>query len=103
MEQRCYATRVRKIKDDVIQVSELELEPENHGRLVLVEELIQVELEPGKKHYWTGSWCNFHGQTHKLSFCNLDVFAWKDENMAGIGIEVVVHRLNINPNARPIK
>lgn len=55
MEQRCYATRVRKIKDDVIQVSELELEPENHGRLVLVEELIQVELEPGKKHYWTGS------------------------------------------------
>lgn len=29
--------------------------------------------------------------------------AWKPEDMKRIGPEVAVHKLNINPNAKPIK
>ncbi|XP_022855573.1 uncharacterized protein LOC111376801 [Olea europaea var. sylvestris] len=32
---------------------------------------------------------------------NMDIFAWNVEDMPGIDLEVVVYRLNINPEARP--
>lgn len=34
---------------------------------------------------------------------NVDLFAWKPEDMKRIGPEVAIHKLNINPNAKPIK
>ena len=32
---------------------------------------------------------------------NLDVFAWNHEDMVGIHLNVMLHRLNIDPNHRP--
>ncbi|XP_022890991.1 uncharacterized protein LOC111406040 [Olea europaea var. sylvestris] len=49
MARQCYVTSVRKIKGDVMQLTELELELENRRRLALVEELVEVELVPGRK------------------------------------------------------
>ncbi|XP_022891750.1 uncharacterized protein LOC111406590 [Olea europaea var. sylvestris] len=46
MARQCYVTSVRKIKGDIIQLSELELELENRGRLAPVEELVEVKLKP---------------------------------------------------------
>lgn len=34
---------------------------------------------------------------------NIDVFAWKVEDMSGIDPKIAVHRLNINPGARLVK
>ena len=34
---------------------------------------------------------------------NLDVFAWNHEDMVGIDSNVMLHRLNINPNHKPIR
>ncbi|KAL0434054.1 UNVERIFIED_CONTAM: hypothetical protein Slati_2739700 [Sesamum latifolium] len=34
---------------------------------------------------------------------HFDVFAWEASDMQGISPEVMVHRLNVNPKARPIK
>ncbi|XP_022853432.1 uncharacterized protein LOC111374911 [Olea europaea var. sylvestris] len=47
--RQCYVTSVRKIKNEVMQVIELELEHENHGRLAPVEGLEEVEIEHGRK------------------------------------------------------
>ena len=33
---------------------------------------------------------------------NLDVFAWSHENMLGISPEVIQHRLNVNPERKPV-
>ena len=33
---------------------------------------------------------------------NLDVFAWSHENMPGISPEVIQHKLNVNPERKPV-
>jgi hypothetical protein len=35
--------------------------------------------------------------------CNSDVFAWSHEDMPGIDPSVIVHKLNVDPNHRPVK
>ncbi|XP_022855732.1 uncharacterized protein LOC111376946 [Olea europaea var. sylvestris] len=49
MARQCYVTSVRKTKGDVMQLSELELELENRRTLTPKEELVEVELKPGRK------------------------------------------------------
>jgi len=34
---------------------------------------------------------------------NSDVFAWSHEDIPGIDPSVIVHRLNVDPNYRPVK
>ena len=34
---------------------------------------------------------------------NLDVFAWMHSDMCGISTDVIVHKLNINPDLAPVK
>ena len=34
---------------------------------------------------------------------NLDVFAWSHEDMSGISIEVIQHKLNVNPEKKPMQ
>ncbi|XP_052193804.1 uncharacterized protein LOC127802147 [Diospyros lotus] len=34
---------------------------------------------------------------------NLDVFAWNHEDMVGIALEVMSHRLNVDPSYRPVR
>ncbi|XP_022851528.1 uncharacterized protein LOC111373252 [Olea europaea var. sylvestris] len=104
MARQCYVTSVRKIKGDVMQLIELELELENRGRLAPVEELVEVELVPGRK-VTVGRDLDSTIMA-KLISClsqNQDVFAWTVEDMPGIDLEVAVHRLNVNPGAKPVK
>ena len=34
---------------------------------------------------------------------NLDMFSWAHSDMEGIGPNVMSHRLNVNPNRKPVK
>ena len=34
---------------------------------------------------------------------NLDVFAWSHEDMPGIPLEIIQHKLNVNPDRKPIQ
>ena len=34
---------------------------------------------------------------------NLDVFAWSHEDMPGIPLEIIRHKLNVNPDRKPIQ
>ncbi|XP_022854630.1 uncharacterized protein LOC111375941 [Olea europaea var. sylvestris] len=102
--QKCYVTSVRRIKGDVIQVTELEPEHENHERLALVEGLEEVKLEPSKK-VTIGRELDTAVMIELLSCLsrNIDIFAWNVEDMPGIDPKVAVCRLNVNPGARLVK
>ncbi|XP_022843425.1 uncharacterized protein LOC111366981 [Olea europaea var. sylvestris] len=79
------------------QLSELELELENRGRLTPVEELVKVELEPGRKVI-VGRDLDLTIMA-KLISClsqNQDVLALTVEDMPRIDPEDIVHRLNAN-------
>ena len=34
---------------------------------------------------------------------NVDMFAWSSSNFKGINLEVIVHRLNVDPMVRPVQ
>ena len=34
---------------------------------------------------------------------NLDVFAWSHENMPDIALEIIQHKLNVNPDRKPVQ
>ena len=34
---------------------------------------------------------------------NLDVFSWSHEDMSGISLEIIQHKLNVNPDRKPIQ
>ncbi|XP_052177499.1 uncharacterized protein LOC127791555 [Diospyros lotus] len=42
-------------------------------------------------------------QLTKFLKANLDVFAWNHEDMVGIDSRILQHRLNINPNHKPVR
>ncbi|XP_022888952.1 uncharacterized protein LOC111404368 [Olea europaea var. sylvestris] len=102
--RQCYVTSVRKIKNDVMQVTELELEHESYGRLAPVEGLEEVKIEPGRK-VTVGRGLDAEIMAELLSCLsrNIDVFAWNVEDMPGIDPDVAVHRFNVNPEARSVK
>ncbi|XP_022893708.1 uncharacterized protein LOC111408138 [Olea europaea var. sylvestris] len=87
-----------------MQIIELELEHGNHDRLSAVEGLEEVELKPGKK-VTVGQELNTAVMAELLNCLssNIDVFTWNVEDMLGIDLEIAVHKLNVNTEARPVK
>ncbi|KAL0434843.1 UNVERIFIED_CONTAM: hypothetical protein Sradi_0192200 [Sesamum radiatum] len=61
---------------------------ENPSKIVKIGSLLDRQLED--------TLVNF------LKNC-FDVFAWEVSEMRGISLEVMVHKLNINPEVRPVK
>ena len=51
-----------------------------------------------------GSQLSLMQKTKLVSFfCeNSDIFAWSHENMPGISPSVIVHKLNVDPNFKPM-
>ncbi|XP_022872734.1 uncharacterized protein LOC111391716 [Olea europaea var. sylvestris] len=102
--RQCYVTCVREIKTDIMQISKKGEEFENNGRLAPVEELLEIELELGKK-VRVGRDLSTALMTELIDCLsrNIDVFAWKVDDMPGIDPEVVVHMLNTKPRTHPVK
>lgn len=65
---------------------------------------MKVELEP-KQKIIIGQDLGVIAVAELISHfsCNINVFAWKVEDMPGINPKVAVHKLNINSKAIPIK
>ena len=34
---------------------------------------------------------------------NLDVFAWSHKDMPGIALRIIQHKLNVNPDRKPVQ
>lgn len=104
MARQCYVTSIREISIDVMQLSTSKLQLEQLRRLFLVKELIEVELELGKK-MTIGQDLDITLMVELISSLlrNIDLFAWKVEDMPGIDPKVAVHKLNMNLGAKPLK
>nr|XP_023882263.1 uncharacterized protein LOC111994609 [Quercus suber] len=86
---------------------------ENHTWIVeekeeaKVEKLETVELIEGEATKTTriGTTLSPGMRTELVKFLreNLDVFAWNHDDMPGISPETIQHRLNVNPERKPVK
>ena len=72
-----------------------------------VEALEEVELVEGKttKAIRIGTTLSPEMRSMLVQFLkeNLDVFAWSHENMPSISPKVVKHKLNVNPEKKPVQ
>ncbi|XP_050264200.1 uncharacterized protein LOC126708447 [Quercus robur] len=72
-----------------------------------VEVLEAVELVEGNADRTTriGTTLSPEMRARLIKFLkgNLDVFAWSHEDMPGISSEVIQHRLNVDPNRKPVQ
>ena len=72
-----------------------------------VEALEVVELVEGQVTKTTriGTTLSLKMRAKLVQFLkeNLDVFAWSHENMSGIAPEVIQHKLNVNPDRKPVQ
>ena len=85
---------------------------ENHTWIIeektqeIMETLEIVELVEGDPIKTTQVGTNLNLQTKKeiISFLknNLDVFAWSHEDMPGIPANIIQHRLNVDPEKKPV-
>ena len=72
-----------------------------------MEALETVELVEGEANKTTkiGMTLSPEMRTRLIQFLkeNLDVFAWSHEDMPGIALEVIQHKLNVNPERKPVQ
>ena len=72
-----------------------------------MEALETVELAEGEANKTTkiGTTLSAEIRTRLIQFLkkNLDVFAWSHEDMPGIAPEVIQHKLNVNPERKPVQ
>jgi len=72
-----------------------------------MEVLETVELAKGEanKMMKIGTTLSPEMRTRLIQFLkeNLDVFTWSHEDMPGIAPEVIQHKLNVNPERKPVQ
>ena len=72
-----------------------------------IEALETVELVEGEANKTTkiGTTLSPEMRTRLIRFLkeNLDVFAWSHEDMPGISPEVIQHKLNVDPERKPVQ
>ena len=72
-----------------------------------MEALETIELAEGEASKTTkiGTMLSLKMRTRLIQFLkeNLDVFAWSHEDMPGIAPEVIQHKLNVNPERKPVQ
>ena len=73
----------------------------------IIEKLETIELVEGSPTKTTQIGTNLSPRTKEgiINFLkdNLDVFAWSHEDMPGIPTSLIQHRLNIDPEKKPIQ
>ena len=79
------------------------IEEKEKGNMETLETVELAEREANKTTKM-GRMLSPEMRTRLIQFLkeNLDVFAWSHENMPGIVPEVIKHKLNVNPERKPI-
>ena len=104
--RECYSASMKQKTVDNIYLDELDMRNEVHTRPEPSEELKSVSLDDDPEHLaYIGSKLMKDLRNSLTNFLrqNKDVFAWKQEDMGGIDLIVITHRLNINPSFKPVK
>ena len=91
---------------DNIYTDELDMRDKVTTRLAPSEELEPVQLEDKPEHLvYIGSKLAEGIRSSLIRFLkqNMEVFAWKQEDMGGVDPAVITHKLNVNPSCKPVK
>ena len=104
--RECYSASMKQKTVDNIYMDELDMRDEVSTRPAPSEELEPVQLSDQLEHLvYIGSKLEEDIKRPFIRFLkqNMEVFAWKQENMAGIDPAVITHRLNASPSFKPFK
>ncbi|XP_073270718.1 uncharacterized protein [Primulina huaijiensis] len=107
--RRCYVDEVKvELKRSRNEVGMIETQkrmiPRNEAQLISEEEPEMVEIG-AQQHFRVAADLD-HETKNELLAClkaNPDVFAWSSQELQGVRPEIMEHRLNILPEARPVK
>ena len=106
MARECYSASMKQKAVGNIYMDELDMRDEAGIRPTPSEELEPVQLDDQSEHLvYNGSKLAKKVKNLLIHFLklNMEVFAWKQEDMGGIDPVVITHRLNISPSFKPVK
>ena len=101
-----YLTSMKQIAFDSIHMEELDMRDELDTRPTPLEELEPVQLDNQPEHLaYIGYKLVEDFKDLLIHFLkqNVEVFAWKQEDMGGIDPKVITHKLNVAPSFKPVK
>ena len=103
--RECYLTSMKQKAVDSIHMDELDRD-ELNTRLMPSKELEPVQLDGQLEHLaYIGSKLAEDVKNPLIHFLkqNVEVLAWKQEDMGGIDPAVITHKLNVIPSFKPVK
>ena len=104
--RECYSASMKQNTIDNIYTDELDMRDEVTTQPAPSEELEPVQLGDQPEHLiYIGSKLAEGIRSSLLRFVkkNMEVFAWKHEDMGGVDPAVITHKLNVNPSYKPVK
>ena len=104
--KECYSASMKQNTVDNIYMDELDMRDEVTTRPAPSEELEHVQLGDQLEHLvYIGSKLAEDIRSPLICFIeqNMEVFAWKQEDMGGVDPAVITHRLNVNPSFNSVK
>ena len=104
--RECYSASMKQNTVDNIYVDELDMRDEVTTRPVPLEELEPLQLGDQPEHLvYIRSKLAEDIRSPLIHFLvhNMEVFAWKSEDMGGVDPTVITHKLNVNPSFKSVK
>ena len=104
--RECYSASMKQNMVDNIYMDELDMRYEVGTRPAPSEELEPIQLSDQLEHLvYIGSKLTEDIKSPLICFLkqNMEVFAWKQEDMGGVDPTMINHRLNISPFFKPVK
>ena len=106
MARECYLASMKQKMVDIICMDKLEMRDEVSTRLAPSEELEPIQLDDQLEHLvYIRSKLADDVRNLLIHFLkqNIEVFAWKQEDMEEIDLAVITHRLNVSPSFKHVK
>ena len=104
--RECYLTSMKQKAVDSIHMDEIDMRYELNTQPMPLEDLEPVQLDDQPEHLaYIGSKLAEDVKDLLIRFLkqNVEVFAWKQEDMGGIDPAVITHKLNVAPSFKPVK
>ena len=104
--RECYLTLMKQKVVDSVHADELNMRDKLDTRPTPSEEMEPVQLDDQSEHLtYIGSKLAEDVRDLLIHFLkqNVEVFAWKQEDMGGIDPAFITHKINVSPSLKPIK
>ena len=104
VDRECYSASMKQKTVDNVYTDELDMRDEVSTRPVSSKELEPVQLDDRPEHLvYIGSKLDIRSLLIHFLKKNMEVFAWKQEDMGRIDPTVITHRLNVSLSFKSVK